>query len=50
MTEGNYVRLLFGGSRFIEALAGLPVPFTPVLPGVLPVVPLVFRASAASSV
>ena len=36
MTEGNYVRLLFGGSPFIEALPGLPVPFTPVLPGVLP--------------
>ena len=36
MTKGNYVRLLFGGSRFIEALAGLPVPFMPVLPGVLP--------------
>ena len=34
MTEGNYVRLLFGGSRFIEALPGLPVPFTSVLPGV----------------
>ena len=28
MTEGNYVRLLFGGSPFIEALPGLPVPFT----------------------
>ena len=36
MTEGNYVRLLFGVSRFIEALPGLPVPFMPVLPGVLP--------------
>ena len=35
MTEGNYVRLLFGVSRFIEALPGLPVPFAPVLPGVL---------------
>ena len=36
MTEGNYVRLLFGVGRFIEALPGLPVPFTPVLPGVVP--------------
>ena len=36
MTEGNYVRLLFGVSPFIEALPGPPVPFTPVLPGVLP--------------
>ena len=34
MTEGNYVRLLFGVSPFIEALPGLPVPFTSVLPGV----------------
>ena len=34
MTEGNYVRLLFGGTPFIEALPGLPVPFMPVLPGV----------------
>ena len=50
MTEGNYVRLLFGVSPFIEALPGVPVPFTPVLPGVLPVVRLVFRVSVASSV
>ena len=35
MTEGNYVRLLFGVSPFIEARPGLPVPFAPVLPGVL---------------
>ena len=35
MTEGNYVRLLFGVSPFIEVLPGLPVPFAPVLPGVL---------------
>ena len=34
MTEGNYVRLLFGGTPFIEALPGVPVPFTSVLPGV----------------
>ena len=34
MTEGNYVRLLFGGSPLVEALPGLPVPFMPVLPGV----------------
>ena len=36
MTEGNYVRHLFGGSPFIEALTGLPVLFKPVLPGVFP--------------